>query len=73
MRQIEQSNDITVYANFRQDGASIGGTAAWTEIRRQGGEEVGIGRNGGIKGTLDEQRFEAVITWSNGSIGVYSG
>lgn len=72
-RQIEQGNGITVYANFHQNGSSVTGTAAWTEIRRQNGEKVGVGHDGGVQGSVNGGNFEVVITWNNGSTGVYSG
>jgi hypothetical protein len=73
LRTIKQSNGITVYANLRQEGRAVSGTAAWTEVQVHDGESVGTGHSGGVKGTLDGARFEAVVTWSNGSVGVYSG
>lgn len=73
IRTIEQSNGITVTANLRHEADAIRGTATWTQTVTNSRETYARSYDAGVEGTVQGDRFDVVMTWNNGSIGVYVG
>jgi hypothetical protein len=73
IRTIEQGNGIRVNANLQQAGDTVTGTATWTQTVSNSRETYSRAYDAGVEGALDGDRFDVVMTWNNGSVGVYSG